>query len=182
MKDQIVSRKWFVLFGALVLVTASVITVVVISAKRQQPKTQQPKEWLTSIPRVLSKVKDLEIINERIVRPNTDTAGVTFDILNKSNRAVMAVRIASGHASISKDGLEDEEHPIVIIEPYGSLPAEMTDLTPGAPIEISSATFQDATEEGDTSSVEFMQKLRVRERARHKAEREKQSAGREPNQ
>jgi hypothetical protein len=182
MKNQIVSHKWFVLFSAVVLVSASVITVAVFSAKRQQPKTQQPNEWLTSIPRVLSQVKDLEIINERIIRPNTDMAGVTFEILNKSNRAVMAVRVTSGHASISKDGFEDEEHPIVIIEPYGTLSAEMTELTHGAPIVISSATFQDATEEGDNSSVEFMQKLRARERDRHKAERERRSAGRGPNQ
>ena len=94
----------------------------------------------------------------------------------------MAVNIACGNASISKDGLGDEEHPIVIIEPYGTLEAEMTDLTRGAPIQISSATFQDGTEEGDKSSVELMQKLRARDRAQHKAAREKQSAGREPNQ
>lgn len=176
-------RNRLFLFAAVMLVTASVISAAVFSAIRQQPKTQHPKQWLTSTPPVSSKVKDLEIINERIVRPNTDIPGVAFEIRNNSGRAVMAIEIKCGSAGISKDGLEDEQTPTVIIEPYGTLTAEMNDeLTPGAPIVISAATFEDGTEEGDDASVKFMQRLRARERARHRAEREAQSAGRAPKQ
>ena len=45
--------------------------------------------------------------------------GVAFEILNKSDRAVMAVSITCGGPSITKDGLDDEDHPTVVIEPHG---------------------------------------------------------------
>jgi hypothetical protein len=182
MTNQKPKGKPLFLFIAAVLVSASVVGAVVFSARRQEPK-QHRKEWLTSVPLVLSKVKDLEIVNARIVRPNTDVPGVAFEIRNNSNRAVMAVRITSGESGISKDGLEDEDNPIVIIEPYGTLTAEMNDeLTRNAPIMISSATFADGTEEGSEFSVELMRKLRARDRARHKAEKQGQPVERKPNQ
>lgn len=146
-----------------------VVSVVVFSAKRQEPKQQHRMDWLSAVPPVISKVKDLEIIHARIVRLGTDAAGVAFAIRNKSPRGVMAVDITCGQGGISKDGLEDEDNPIVIIEPYGTLTAEMRgELTRDAPIVISAATFEDGTEEGDETSLKFMRKIRVRERARHK--------------
>jgi len=127
-------------------------------------------------------VKDLEIVNVRIVRSNTDAPGVAFDILNKGGRPVMAIEISCGNGAISQDGLEDEEHPKVIIEPYGTLSAEMTgELTPGAPIVVASATFQDGKEEGDATSLDFMRKVRKTERAQRAAEKKAQSAERNSN-
>lgn len=175
-------RRWFFLVGAAMAVTALVVSVVVFSAKREEPKQQHPKDWLSSIPPVMSQVKDLEIINPRIVRAGSDAPGVAFEIRNNSNRAVMAVSITSGQSGISQDGLEDEDNPTVLIEPYGTLTAEMNDeLTRDAPIVISSATFQDGSEAGSESSVRLMQKLRARDRARHKAEKERKTAERKPN-
>lgn len=183
MKNRNSNGKWFFLVAAVMVMTALVVSVVVFSAKRQEPKQRHRMDWLSSVPPVMSKVKDLEIINARIVRPGTDAAGVAFEIRNKSYRGVMAVSITSGGPSISKDGLEDEDNPVVIIEPYGTLTAEMSgELTPGAPIEVISATFEDGAEEGDETSLKFMRKIRVRERARHKGEKQGQPAERRPNQ
>jgi hypothetical protein len=127
---------------------------------------------LFSIPAVRSKVKELEIVNVRIVRGNTDMPGVAFDILNKADRPLMAIRISCGDNAISQDGLEDEDNPKVIIEPYGTLSAEMTgELKRDTPIVIKSATFQDGKEEGDATSLEIMRKIRETKRARIAAER-----------
>ncbi len=176
-------RKSVFLFVAGIAVMGSVISAVVFSAKRQQPKKQHPKVWLTSIPPVLSKVKDLEIVNARIVRAGSDAPGVAFEIRNNSNRAVTAVDITCGEAGISKDGLGDEEHPTVVIEPYGTLTAEMNDeLSPGFPIVLSGATYEDGTEEGTESSLKAIHRARAHERARRKAEKEGKGAERKPNQ
>jgi hypothetical protein len=166
------------------LVATLLVSVGVSSARRQRLNSTQQrpptKEWLFSLPAVRSNVKDLEIINQRIIRSGTELPGVAFEILNKSDRPVMAISISCAKSSISKDGLEDEANPIVIIEPHGTLTAEMSDeLVPDFPIVITAATFQDGKEEGDTISKELMQKLRARERARHKRER---LEGRRPNQ
>jgi hypothetical protein len=183
MKNRKPERKSFFLPAAVIVVTALLISVVVFSAVREEPKQEQPKDWLSSIPPVMSKVKDLEIINVRLIRAGSDTPGVAFEIRNNSDRAVMAVNITCGEAGISKDGLEDEDNPTVIIEPHGTLKAVMYDeLTRDAPLVISSATFADGTEEGSESSVKLMQRLRARDRAKHKAQREGQPAERRPNQ
>jgi hypothetical protein len=179
------SKRRAVLVAVVVLFTAC-LSLGVYSAKKQQPTAQQQnrptKEWLFSIPAVRSKVKDLEIVNVRIVRGDTDAPGVAFDILNKAGRPVMAVEISCGNSAISQDGLEDEEHPKVIIEPYGILSAEMTgELKPGAPLVVASAMFHDGKEEGDALSLEMMRKTRKTIRARIAAERGMRPAERNSN-
>jgi hypothetical protein len=173
-------RKAFVLVAAVMVVSALVVSVVVFSAKKQEvfsakiqeKKQQHPKDWLSSIPPVRSKVKDLEIINARIVRAGSETPGVAFEILNKSNRAVMAVDITCGEAGMTKDGLGDDEHPVVIIPPYGTLTAEMNDeLSPGLPIVLDGATYEDGTEEGSESSLKAIHRGREHEKARLKAKK-----------
>ena len=118
MQSTLKSKRRAVLLAVVVLFTAS-LSLGVYSAKKQQPtaKQQNPptKEWLFSIPAVRSRVKELEIVNVRIVRSNTDMPGVAFDVLNKTDRPVMAIRISCGNNAISQDGLEDEQHPKVII-------------------------------------------------------------------
>src|SRR6185295_18557210 len=111
------------------LVTGSVIGSAVIRTKNQGHKTKHPGEWLVSVPRTQSKVKDLEIVNARIIAPgsNMPGVGVAFEILNNSDRPVMAVRITCGNGGLSKDGLHDEDQPVVVIEPHGVLTAEMYD-------------------------------------------------------
>ena len=179
-------RKWLFL-AALVVASIAIVATVVFSSRKQQPTMKDlrnhPKEWLSSIPAVDSEVKDLEIINARIVRAGTDAPGVAFEIRNNSNLAVMAVEVTCGEAGISTDGLGDEDHPKVIIQPHGTLTAEMNDeLSPGMPIVITAATFEDGSEKGRESSVKLMKNLRERERASRKAEKERQHEQENPHQ
>ena len=172
MTNRSPKRKAFVLAAAIMVVSALVVSVVVFSAKKQENKQQHPKDWLSSIPAVKSKVKDLEIINARIVRADSEVPGVAFEIRNNSNRAVMALDITCGEAGITRDGLGDDEHPVVIIPPYGMLTAEMNDeLSPGLPIVLGGATYADGTEEGSESSLKAIHRGREHEKARLKAEK-----------
>jgi len=169
--------KLFFVVAAAMLVTASVL---VINSKRQKlsgekqqtTKPQSTKDWLTSVPPVSSEVEELEIINARIVRAGTDAAGVAFEIRNNSHRGVMAVSIACGSSSISTDGLDYEENPTLAIQPYGTLTAEMNgELTPGTPIVIDAAIFEDGTEKGTEARLGMMHKIRAHQQARHKAQK-----------
>lgn len=165
-------RSLFVVSG--ILITFLIVTVAVLSARWQSPKNKRLKEWLSSVPQSGTKVKDLEIINLKVVGQNTELPGVAFEVRNKSNRAVMAIEISCGKGSVAKDGLEDEENPIVVIEPYGTLPVEMNgELDPGNPIVITAAIFNDNKEEGQKTSLELMHKARDRQRALVKAKKQK---------
>jgi len=167
-------RKRILLVVSGILVPVFIVSVAVLSARWQSPKNKRLKEWLSSVPQSGTKVKDLEIINLRVVRPDTDMPGVAFEVWNRSNRAVMAIEISCGKGSIAKDGLEDEENPKAVIEPYGTLPIQMTgELDPGNPIVITAAIFNDKKEEGQQSSLDLMHKVRDRQRALLKAKKEK---------
>ena len=167
-------RKRILLVVSGILVTFFIVSVAVLSARWQSPKSKRLREWLSSVPQSGTKVKDLEIINVRVVGQDTDMPGVAFEVWNKSNRAVMAIEISCGKGSIAKDGLEDDEKPTVVIEPYGTLPVEMTgELDPGNPIVITAAIFNDKKEEGEKSSLDLMHKVRARERALLKAKKGK---------
>jgi hypothetical protein len=169
-------RKW-ILLTLLVIAATTLVASAVFSSRKaatpQNPPRKHPKEWLTSVPSVDSEVKELEIINPRIIRAGTELPAVEFEVRNKSKLAVMAIEITCGAAGISKDGLGGPDNPIVIIPPHGTLTAEMNDeLSPGLPIVITEATFEDGSERGRESSVTLMQKLRAKERSKHQAEKE----------
>jgi len=162
-------RKRTLLVVSAILITFFIVSAAVLSARWQTPKNKKLKEWLSSAPQSGTKVKDLEIINLKVVRQNTDIPGVVFEVWNKSNRAVMAIEISCGKGSIAKDGLENEENPAVVIEPYGTLPVEMSgELDPGNPIVITAAIFNDNKEEGQKSSLELMHKIRARQQETRK--------------
>ena len=164
-------KRRALLFMLGLLGISCVVSVVVLSA-RIQSQSKQPKDWLRSIPGVESKVKNLQIINPRIVRAGTEMPGVEFEVLNNSDKAVMAIEISCGKHSIAKDGLEDEENPTALIEPYGTLQAEMSgQLEPDKPLVITAAVFDDGKEEGISSSIELMHKVRTRQRESLKARR-----------
>jgi hypothetical protein len=177
MPKEKLKRKWILPMLLVIAATALIASAVYSSRKAPPPQTHErkrTKDWLTSIPAVDSEVKDLEIINPRIIRLGTQVPAVEFEVRNKSNLAVMAIEITCGEAGLSKDGLGDPDHPIVIIPPHGTLTAEMNEeLSPGLPIVITEATFEDGSERGRESSVTLMQKLRVRERSKRQAEKER---------
>ncbi len=166
-------KKRVLLVVSGILITFLIVSVAVLSARWQSPKDKRLKEWLTSVPESGTKVKNLEIINLRVVRQDTDIPGVAFEVWNRSSRAVMAIEISCGKGSMAQDGLEDETNPTVVIEPYGTLPVEMTgELDPGNPIVITAAIFNDSKEEGQKSSLDLMHKVRARQRALLKAKKQ----------
>ena len=88
----------------------------------------------------------------------------------------MAVDVVAGEGAITKNGLTDQEHPIVVIEPYGTTIVEMafSAMTPGAPLVVSAVTYADGSEEGNPASLDIMHRIRAHDRAKILAEREKQ--------
>ncbi len=176
MKNLIANRRWIFFFAA-TLITAVVVTTGGFSAKRQQPKKQRPQEpRVTSMPPVFSKVKNLEIVKAWIVDPGTPAARVAVEIRDNSNKDVVAVHLMCGEGSITKNGLTDEENPIVVMKPNGTTTIEMGfgEMHFGAPLVVSAVTYADRTEEGDATSLKIMHGTRAHDRAQLKAEKERQ--------
>lgn len=169
-------RKWVFLFAAM-LITASVISAGVFSAKRQQPRKEQERPRVTSMPPVFSKVKNLEVVRAWIEDAGTPAVRAAVEIRNNSDKNVMAVDLVCGEGAVTENGLTDEEHPIVVIKPHDTTIVEMTfgAMTFGAPLVVSAVTYADGTEEGEEASLKAMHMVRAHDRAKLKAKKEKQA-------
>lgn len=175
MTDGITKRKWIFLFAS-ILIGAMVVSAGVFSAKTQQPRKQWPTEpRVTSMPQVFSKVKNLEVVRAWIEDPGTPAVRAVVEIRNNSDKAVMAVDLVSGEGGVTKNGLTDDEHPIVVIEPHGTTTIFMTfgSMTFGAPLVVSAVTYADGTEEGEEASLKSMHRVRAHDRAELKAKKER---------
>jgi len=137
----------------------------------------QERPRVNSLPPVFSRVKKLEVLNVSIVDPGTPAVRAAVEIRNNSDKAVMAVDLECGEGGITKNGLTDDEHPIVVIPPHGTTTVEMTfsAMTFGAPLVVSAVTYADGTEEGDPATLKIMHQGREHDKAQIKAEKERRA-------
>jgi hypothetical protein len=159
------NRKAFLIFT--IVLAATIFGSVVFSGAR---KVQRPPR---TIPPISSKINTIEVVSSRVVNEDTPAVGVEIVVRNWSAKPVMAIDLVAGDGAVTKNGLTDEENPIVVIEPYGTTTLAMTfgAMTPGASLIISAVTYGDGTEEGDEESLRIMRKVREREKERIQAAR-----------
>lgn len=174
MANRITKRKWFLLFAS-TLITASIVTAAVFSARRQKAQSPAEQPRVNHMPPVFSKVKDLEIVRTWIIDPGGLGAGVAVEIRNNSKKNVMAVDLVCGEGGITRNGLTDEENPIVVMKPNETTTIRMsfTGMTFGAPLVVSAVTYDDGTEEGDEKSLKLMHLAREHDRKMIKAQKER---------
>lgn len=174
-------KKWFFLVGVIVL-AATVVGSAVFSAKRQQPQKKWPdQQRVTTMPEVLSRVKTVEIVRTWIEDPNTPHASAALEVRNNSRKDIMAVDLVSGDGGVTRNGLTDEDHPIVVIKPGDTTTLKMNfgEMTFGAPLVISSVVYGDGTEEGDERSLKTIRQIREHDR---KAKKEREGEKEQQNE
>lgn len=171
------ARTW-VLIACLSFVAISIVGASALTSRNQATqrhrKSKDTRTPVTSMPEVLSKVKNLEVTRAWIVDPGTPTVGVELEIKNKSNKDVLAFDVVCGDGAITRNGLTDEEHPVVVLPAHGTTTLRMTfsEMTFGAPLVVSSVTYADKTEEGDAESLDAMHQGRDHDREVMKARKQ----------
>jgi hypothetical protein len=157
--------------------SATVVASAVFSAKRQLPQKKWPvQQPVTSMPPVYSHVKSLEVVRTWIEYPGTPHVSAAVEIRNNSNKDVLAVDLMSGEGGITRNGLTDEDHPIVVMKPGDTTTLRMNfgAMTFGVPLVVSGVVYGDGTEEGDTISLKSMHHMREHDRAQLKAKKDAQ--------
>jgi hypothetical protein len=160
----------------ILLIAAVVALVSLLGAGVLSQRSPSQRKIPTTIPPVYSKVRTLEVVSTKIINEDTPAAGVSVEIRNNSYKTVMAVDLVCGEGAITKNGLTDEENPIVVIEPYGTTTIEMgfAAMSPDSPLVVSAVTYDDGTEEGDEESLRIMHKIREHDRLKLQEGRAKQ--------
>jgi hypothetical protein len=183
MTHRIAKRKW-ILLSAATLITASIVTAGVLSARRQRPNEKKQPKRVVELPQVISHVPRLNIVGISVKNPGTPDAVAAIEILNTSHLPVMCVEIstknqAGDSGAVNEDGLDDPDKPRVVIPPYGTKTLEMSfsAMVPDAPLVLSAAVFADGSEDGDKWSRDAIRAVRAHYQALRRAEKEKQQKG-----
>jgi hypothetical protein len=132
---------------------AAICALGVAAIKRQQAATHPPK--------VISKVKNLEVVSVTVKQESHDSEPtVVIIIRNNSDQPVVSVAVESGDdkdaSGISTDGFkEGEEFPAAVIEPYGTIKMQMllSNLLPGKPLKVSGAMYADGSVDGEKLTI-----------------------------
>lgn len=152
------------ILGAVLLLLASV-TVASIWTFKARGKQQPDK-----LPPVISKVKDVEILSATI-----KGSDVVLIVRNNSYKSVIAITIESRNET-DASGINfntvsfGNDMPHIIIEPYGTytLSMSLSNVLPGAPVQIGGVMYSDGTQDGDERTLETMRGQRAHKKANRK--------------
>lgn len=179
MKAQ--TRKIYLILLSVALVLIIGMAVSFKAAWPHMSHGQQGVKPVTSkenLPVIISKVKRLEVVDATVLNEGQDGASVAIKIKNKSDLPVYFVALTNGvikesEYGISRDGLDVDGEPQVVIEPRGTITMNMplANLDGRFPIILSAAGFADMTEEGEESVLEYMRDVRVRGKAERAAKK-----------
>ncbi|HKS26311.1 MAG TPA: hypothetical protein VJS44_00765 [Pyrinomonadaceae bacterium] len=170
---------WFL--GTVVLVSG--FTISFFTARHAANIRQQEQQSVTSkatLPKLISKVKKLEIVNATIQREGEPNAAVTIEVKNNSDLAVTYFALTNGTVAtneygVASNGLEDPDNPRVVIAPHSTATINilLSNLDGRYPIFLSAAVFADNSEDGDESVLKHMRAVRARDKAKRDEEKEK---------
>lgn len=161
----------FSTWSALSVAAAIIVSILAVSygARKWRQETQQTT---TMLPQVVSKVRNLEIVNSTIQKPGLPGAAAAIEIRNNSDKAVIAITLESGNDTdaygINRNGFNGDSKPATVIEPHSTVVMEMefANLLPDSPIKVAGVIYADGTEDGDIATLGTMHRQRDRERAK----------------
>ncbi len=147
------SRYIFVTVLGVALCSAYGVGVVIVKRQNSDP----------DLPKVISKVKNLEVVSATVKRENGAPPVISVTVRNKSDKAVVAVDLESGDESdaggIDFSGFKPgDAPPATIIEPFGVKVLEISlgEVLQGKPLKIGGAIYADGSEDGDEITLRTM--------------------------
>ncbi|MFL6282214.1 MAG: hypothetical protein ACJ74Q_03495 [Pyrinomonadaceae bacterium] len=158
---RLTNRKSPLLLFLCLLLAAGVAGVVM--ARRQVQE---------KLPKVISKVKYLEVVGVSVRRDGEPTAALAIEIRNKSDKPVVAFSLESGDdqnaSGIDINGDTGDDPPTTVIEPQGTRTVELplSDIRENNLVKVRGAIFADGSEEGDAVALKSMHEHQKSDKAK----------------
>ena len=153
---------------------ASLVATAVLAYARPEASAsigRQEAETSDKPPKIISKVKSLEVLGVTVERRGELSSVVVIEIRNNSDKPIIAVAAESGSdkdaSGVSTTGFKGEdEPPVVVLAPRGLLKIRMpySYVRPGAPIKIGGVMYLDGTEEGDEATLGTLRRQKEHEK------------------
>lgn len=132
-------------------------------AKQDSP---QQKEMITSVPEVVSCVKNIKVVKKEIKNAGNPDATVAVEVENTGDLGIIAISMESVKGRESYGVLTstfEANEPVAIIKPHATatLTIEVANVFPHVPLQIGSVMYTTGTEEGCDSSLKNMRDSKV---------------------
>lgn len=181
MSPQNRKSKLLWLLGVLAVIGGFAISL--LAARHTADVRRQERKPVTSqatLPKLISRVKKMEIVSATVQREGESDAVVTIGVRNNSDLPVTYFALTNGSIKtneygVARNGLDDPDNPQVVIESYAVATIDMllSNLDGQYPIVLSAAVFADNSEDGDESVLEHVRAVRARDKAKRDAEKER---------
>jgi hypothetical protein len=163
----------YIVVWMIALVAVTTLMIVASPRLRNGFRRQETKP---EVPKVISKVKDLEVISQTIDYADETSPVVVIEIRNNSDLPVIAISVESGDekdaSAISTVGLQTGDEPAhVVLAPHGIITMRMPvgSILPGKPFKIAAVIYADETEDGEKIARESLRRQREQDKERYKA-------------
>jgi hypothetical protein len=158
-----------------VIALLAVATLMIVASPRLRNAGKQQEDGQTAqLPKIISKVKDLEVISITLDERDAATPTLVIEIRNNSVKPIVAISVESGDekdsSGIGTDGFIDgDKPPYIILPPQGTITMRMpvASLLPGKPVKVSAVMYADGTDDGEDRAKETIRidKQRAKDRA-----------------
>lgn len=165
------TRKQYVL--AVLLGMSIGLALYAVSYARTRHAKQAPtprKERVTSVPEVTSCVKNIRVINRKLINDEAFSEVLEVEVENTGEIGIIAIRLETSNGretyGVMPYTFEDDE-PAAIIEPHArySLTIEANNIKPHGPFQIGSVAYIDGTEEGCEESLKHLRSSKAKHEA-----------------
>jgi hypothetical protein len=166
MRTQPTRSRRILIYCVMGLIT---MCAVGVTATRQQREVRLPK--------IISKVKSLEVISATLERQDESLPVVSVEIRNNSEKPIIAVALEQGDDrdayGINRNGYRGDEPPVVVIEPHETITLEipLSNLKENVPIRVAGVIYADDTEAGEKAALGTMRRQQAHEKAKRNAKK-----------
>lgn len=162
----------YILVWIIALVAIATLMIVVSPKLRNAGKEQENKPT-PEVPKIISKVKDLEVVSMTLDNKDETHPMLVIEIRNNSVKPIVAISVESGDekdsSGIGTDGFKDGDEPAsIILQPSGTITMRMSvgALLPGRPLKVSAVMYADGTDDGEERAKETLRGWKERAKAK----------------
>lgn len=145
-----------------VIALLAVATLMIVASPKLRNAGKQQEDGQTAqLPKIISKVKDVEVVNITLDERDAATPTLVIEIRNNSVKPIVAISVESGDENDSSGVGTDsftggDELPSIILPPQGTITMRMpvASLLPGKPLKVSAVMYADGTDDGEDRAKE----------------------------
>lgn len=160
--------------SALALVLGALIGLGLYSISSVRATKQEPvkKDLIKKVPEIKSCVSTIEVLKAEIKDQIVEVEVKNIGEIGMTAIALTSAKGREAHTNSLSADFDESKTPIIVLQPEMTtiLKMEVANIFKGFPLTISAVMYADGTDEGCTTSLQTLRKLKANDEARARGE------------